>query len=195
MAFGSFEAVDVSDEFHSEGFQRFAKPLVGGEIAAQATRREQASQKPASCQPRVQLLGSLLKQLALGFADLERCRMAEMTEVVEMVVKALQLRQEDTKRSGANRRLAVCGALHCLTIGERMRDGSNRRDPLRHDDRLIRRTAFEARFHPAMLEEESRLIVDDVLPDIEEREFRGLEDVGANGSERQSLDVFGFDGR
>ena len=129
MAFGRFEAVDVSDEFHSQGFQRFAKPFVGGEIAAQAAWHEQASQEAASRQPRVQLLGPLLEQLALGFADLQRRRMAEMAEVMEMVVKAFQLRQENAKRSGANRRLAVRGALHGLAIGERMRDGSNARRP------------------------------------------------------------------
>ena len=105
------------------------------------------------------LLGPLLEQLALGFADLERSHMAEMAKVVELVVNAFQLRQENAKRSGANRRLAIRGALHGLAIGERMCNGSNRGDPLCHHDTLIRRTAFEA-----MLEEESRLIVDDCSP-------------------------------
>jgi len=35
--------------------------------------------------------------------------------------------------------------------------------------------------------------VDDVLADIEEHEFRGFDDIGANRPERQQLDVLGFD--
>ena len=50
MAFGRFEAIDVGDEFHSQGFQRFAKPFVGGEIAAQApgTSRLRRKRLPVS---------------------------------------------------------------------------------------------------------------------------------------------------
>ena len=46
-----------------------------------------------------------------------------------------------------------------------------------------------------MLEEEPRLIMEDVLADIEEREFRGLDDIRANGSEWQPLDILRVDDR
>ena len=195
MAFGGLEAIDVSHEFHPQGLERLAQPFPGGEIAAQAARHENASKETASRQSRVQLLGPLFEQLALGLADLQRRGVAEMAEVVEVVVEAFEFCEQNAKRSSAKRRFAVGGALHRLAISERMCDASDPGDPLRHDDRLIGRTSFEARLHAAVLEEEPRLVVDDVLADIKEHEFRGFDDIGANRSERQLLDVFGFDAR
>ena len=37
--------------------------------------------------------------------------------------------------------------------------------------------------------------MEDVLADIEKREFRGLDDIRANGSEWQPLDILGVDDR
>ncbi len=52
-----------------------------------------------------------------------------------------------------------------------MRDGSDRGDTLGSHHRAFNVGPLEACFHATMLEKESRLIVDDVFPDIEEREF------------------------
>jgi hypothetical protein len=76
LAFGRFEASDVSDELYAQVFQRLAKPLIRGEIAAQPAWNEQASHEATSRQARAWPLRPLLKQLALGFADLERRRIA-----------------------------------------------------------------------------------------------------------------------
>ena len=53
-----------------------------------------------------------------------------------------------------------------------MRDRPDRGDTLRSHHGALRIRSLEARLHSTVLEKEPRLIVEDVLPDIEEREFR-----------------------
>jgi len=156
VAFGGLEAIDVSHKLYPQSLERLSLPFAGGQITAQATRHENASKETASCQPCVHLLGPLFEQLALGLADLQRRSVAEMAEVMEVVVEAFEFCEQNAKRSSAKRRFTVGGALYRLTISERMCNASDPGDPLRHDNRLIGRTSLEARLHPAVLEEEPR---------------------------------------
>ena len=55
--------------------------------------------------------------------------------------------------------------------------------------RLAERQALEPLFHAAMLEEELRLEVQDVLADIEEGELDGFHHVSPHRAERQLLDI------
>jgi hypothetical protein len=116
-----------------------------------------------------------------------------MAEVVQVIVEAFEFREQYAKRSGPNRDIAVRGALDRLAKSERVTDRSDARNPLRHDDGVTRQAAVETSLHAPMLEEEPRLIMEDVLADIEKREFRRLDDIRANGSEWQPLDILGVD--
>ena len=92
---------------------------------------ENAAKEAASRQPRVQLLGLLFEKLALGLADLQRRGMAEMSEIVEVIVEPFELREQNAKRSSANGRFAASGALDGLTISERVGDAFRPRRPAR----------------------------------------------------------------
>ena len=84
------------------------------------------------------------KEPALRFSDLERRRMAQMAEVVEVIVDALHFRQEHAQRVGPDRDVAVGGPLDGFAIGQRMSDGSDRGDALGRDYRPLGVRALEA---------------------------------------------------
>ena len=74
-----------------------------------------------------------------------------------------------------------------------MPDRTNTGNPLGDDDGAMRVCSFEAHLHAAVLEEEPRLIVNDVLANVEERKFGRLQNVSTNGTEWQSPDIGGID--
>src|SRR5580692_858291 len=72
-----------------------------------------------------------------------------------------------------------------------MRDRPDRGDTLGSHHGALRIRPLEARLHPAVLEKEPRLIVNDVLPNIKERELRGFHNVGTNRPKGKLLDIAG----
>lgn len=76
-----------------------------------------------------------------------------------------------------------------------MRDRADAGDALGQDDAAPRVQAFESLLHAAVLEKEMRLVVEDVLADVEEGELRRFQHIGAHRAERQSLHVAGTDFR
>ena len=51
--------------------------------------------------------------------------MAEMAEIVQVIVEPLELREQNAQRPGANGRLAAGRTLDCLTVSERVSDRSH----------------------------------------------------------------------
>ena len=98
--------------------------------------------------------------------------MAEVAEVVQVVVEPLELGDENPERLRPLGRLAARRAFDRLAISQGVRNRPDARDTLGDHDGAFRIRAFEAALHPAVLEKEPRLIVDDVLPDVEKGEFR-----------------------
>ena len=66
-------------------------------------------------------------------------------------------------------------------------------DPLGQNHRMGKRAPLEALLHAAMLEEELRMEMEDVLADVEEDQLRRFDHVGAHRPERQSLHVGAVD--
>ena len=112
-----------------------------------------------------------------------------------MVVEPLELCEQDPQSLGAGWNLAAGRALDGLAERKRVADRADGRNTFGDYDGVVRPRSLEAHFHPAMLEEQARLIVDDVLADIEEREFSGFQHVGSDRAERKLLDVARLDRR
>ena len=74
-----------------------------------------------------------------------------------------------------------------------MPDGSHGGHALGRDHRPPRVRALKAALHASVLEEEPRLVMDDMLADVDERELGQLEHIGPDRPERQKLDVDGVD--
>ena len=178
-----------AEEVLLQPFQLGTKPLVRRQITTKPTNGENAAQKPATGQPRIELLGALFKQPAFRLSDLERRRVTEMAEIMQMVVKAFHFRQQRAQKKSARRNAAVGGGFDGLAIGERVRHAANAGNALRENDGAIRRQSLEAFLHAAMLEEQTRLIVQNCLADIKENEFRRLDDIGSHWPKRKKLHV------
>ena len=108
---------------------------------------------------------------------------------MQVVVDALQLGERRTQQARPFGHRAAGGLFHRLAEGQRMREAADAGDPLGERRRLGKRQPLEALLHAAMLEEELRVKVEDVLADIEERELGQLDDVGPHRPERQLLHV------
>ncbi len=94
MAVGVGQPIGIGVDFGAQRGERVGEPILGRQIAAQPAGDQQAAQKAAAGQPRIQLLQPLLEQFALGLADLERRRVRQMAEVMQVVVEAFQFRQQ-----------------------------------------------------------------------------------------------------
>src|ERR1700733_12819039 len=102
------------------GLKRLAQPRARRKIPTQSARDEDTAEKAASSQPGVELLGPLLEKLALRLADLQRRRVAQMSEIVEVIVEPFEFGEQNAERSGANGRLAACCTFDGLAISKRV---------------------------------------------------------------------------
>ena len=125
MTRGIFHVRGVTRKSVAQSCEFGSEPGLRRQIAPQAAGGKQAPQKAAAGEARVELLGLLLKQFALGFADLQRRGVTEMAEIVQVVVKALHLGQQQTQEIRARRNGALRGGFDGLTISERMRDAAD----------------------------------------------------------------------
>ena len=111
-----------------------------------------------------------------------------------MVVEPFELRKQRRAASGrAAARRSRGSLLDRLAERQGVREAADAGDPFRQDDGAASATSLEALLHAAMLEEELRMKMKDVLADIEEDQFGGFHDVGAHRSERQALHVGALD--
>ncbi len=159
------------------------------EVAAQTARSEQAAQEPAPGEPAVDLLEPLLEQLALGLPHLERGGVGQVPEVVQVVVQPLQFGQQHPEEPRAPRNLGAGGGLDGLAVAERMGDAAHPGDALREHHRRVRVAALEKLLQAAVLEEQPRPVVQDLLADVAEQELGRLHHVGPHRTEGQHLHV------
>ena len=193
MAVGVLQHRGIDRGLRAQALQFAAQPRSRIEVATQAAGHQQTAQEAASGQLPVDLLGALLEQLALGLADLERGRAREMAKIVEMVIEPLELREERAQHAGALRHVTERGLFDRLAESESVGEAPDPGDPLRENGRVRERAALEALLHAAMLEEQLRMEMQDVLADIEENELHRFDHVGADRSERQPLHVRALD--
>ena len=158
------------------------------QITAQATRYQHPAQEPAARQPPLICFPALPATFPAPHQP-ERRRVAQMAEIMEVIVYTFQLRQQHAQPPGAQRNSAVGSRLHSLAIGQSVRNAADGRNTFRENDAMKRVLSFEPLLHAAMLVEQMRLVVQNLLTDIEEGEFRRFQHVGAHRSERQHLHV------
>ena len=190
----TFDQADVGFDLRLQARKPF-RHRIDVEFAPDPARPEHVAQEPASARPCIDLLGQLFEQLPLRFADLERRRMAQVAEVVQMIVDALKLGRDDPEPLGPPGDVASRRILHRLHIRQRLREAVDARHPLGQQRGRAARHAFELLLDPAMLEKQVRVIVENPLADVVEDELRGFEHVGAHGPERQKLHMLARHGR
>ena len=108
---------------------------------------------------------------------------------MEVVVQTLELCEQRAKPQRPRRNGASRGLLHRLAEGARVTEASDRGHALGQRHAVGQPASLEPLFHSAVLEEQLRMIVDDVLADVCENELRRFDDIRAHRAERQALDI------
>ena len=141
VAVGALQHGRVGGHVLAQFFQLLAEPRLRNQVAAQPARNEQPAQEAAPGQPSVDLLGALLEQLSLGIADLQRRRIRQVPEIVQVVVETFELGQQRAQQKRAPRHGAAGRMLDGLAEGKTVREAADAGDALGEHDGASRASA------------------------------------------------------
>ena len=127
---------------------------------------------------------ALLEDGELRLGNRQRGVLAFAHGDLEVVIEALQLREDPPYRLGARRHLGLGQRLHRMAEGKRMGNARGSGHPLRDEDREVERDLADSSLSPAPLEEQPLRAVGDVLAAGLDEELCRLEHARADWTVR-----------
>src|SRR5581483_5270447 len=172
--------VDVAAEVRLDRGEDGQDALLRGtvEVAPDAAGTRDPEEVAMSAHLGVELLQALLQDAALVHPELERGARAEVRDVADVVVQALELEEDAADQQRPPARRNVGERPYRLRVRDGVRERAHAAQTLREMQDTIDALPFGGLLDAAMRVEEARLELQDDLPDAAEAEVAGLDDPG-----------------